>query len=69
MENMRENLKDMLDQFSKSNIYLAGIPERTENMKGKIIKGKRRVFKLEEATEDWAKRILKKTHIWADLVA
>ena len=49
MENMREKLKDMEDQFRKSNIFLAGIPERTENTREKNYQRKGKSFQIEGA--------------------
>ena len=46
MENMREKLKDMEDQFRKSNIFLAGIPERTENTREKNYQRKGKSFQI-----------------------
>lgn len=46
MENIREKLKDMQDQFRKPNIYLAIIPKRTGNMRERNYQRKDKNFQI-----------------------
>lgn len=46
MENIREKLKDMRDQFRKPNIYLAIIPKRTGNMRERNYQRKDKNFQI-----------------------